>query len=171
MSARAAWRLESLGYSNVYRYEGGKVDWLAAGLPTEGALANEPRIGSLARTHVATCRLGERVGHIDFTDGVCVVVNDQNVILGDLRARNLKSADVNALVDDVMNPGPVTYRPSVSVQGMAQHMAESGARSVLVSDGDGRLLGLLVREDVERAPGAGTPVLANQNRKEARSHR
>lgn len=34
-SARAAARLESLGYRNVYDYEAGKTDWKQAGLPIE----------------------------------------------------------------------------------------------------------------------------------------
>jgi len=34
-SRRAAARLEALGYTAVYDYEGGKVDWRDAGLPTE----------------------------------------------------------------------------------------------------------------------------------------
>lgn len=28
--------LEQLGYTNLYEYEGGKQDWVYAGLPTEG---------------------------------------------------------------------------------------------------------------------------------------
>jgi rhodanese-related sulfurtransferase len=34
-SRRAAARLEALGYTQVYDYEGGKMDWKQAGLPTE----------------------------------------------------------------------------------------------------------------------------------------
>jgi rhodanese-related sulfurtransferase len=34
-SRRAAARLEALGYTRVYDYEGGKMDWKQAGLPTE----------------------------------------------------------------------------------------------------------------------------------------
>jgi rhodanese-related sulfurtransferase len=34
-SRRAAARLEALGYRHVLDYEGGKMDWKAAGLPTE----------------------------------------------------------------------------------------------------------------------------------------
>lgn len=36
MSARAAWRLEQLGFERVFRYTPGKADWAAAGLPMEG---------------------------------------------------------------------------------------------------------------------------------------
>lgn len=34
-SSKAAKKLESLGYTNVYDYEAGKVDWKEAGLPVE----------------------------------------------------------------------------------------------------------------------------------------
>ncbi len=34
-SPKAAERMEQLGYERVYDYEGGKVDWQEAGLPTE----------------------------------------------------------------------------------------------------------------------------------------
>lgn len=33
-SSKAAARLEQLGYTNVFDYEAGKVDWKEAGLPT-----------------------------------------------------------------------------------------------------------------------------------------
>jgi rhodanese-related sulfurtransferase len=36
----AAERLETLGYTDVYAYEGGKEDWLAAGLPFEQGLSD-----------------------------------------------------------------------------------------------------------------------------------
>ena len=49
MSPRAAWRLESLGFGEVYDYVDGKVDWMAAGLATEGTASRHPRAGDLAR--------------------------------------------------------------------------------------------------------------------------
>ncbi len=36
MAPRAAARLETLEFTNVAHYKGGKLDWMAAGLPTEG---------------------------------------------------------------------------------------------------------------------------------------
>ena len=44
MSPRAAWRLEALGYPEVYDYVAGKSDWMAAGLPTEHSGARPPRV-------------------------------------------------------------------------------------------------------------------------------
>ena len=162
MSARAAWRLDTLGFSAVYRYVAGKIDWLAAGLPTEGNAAGEPRIGSLALRDVPTCHPGQRVGEIKAD--LCVVVNEAGVILGDLRGKALE-ANPNTPVEEVMNPAPSTYRPYVSVHEMAHHMAKTDSRRVLVSTADGRLVGLLRREDVERAlqgERVGGPVLATQ---------
>lgn len=60
MSPRAAWRLEGLGFSPVYDYVPGKVDWFAAGLPKEGKLAEVPTVGEAARQDVPTCSLRRR---------------------------------------------------------------------------------------------------------------
>ena len=87
MSARAAWRLESLGFTAVYRYTAGKADWLASGLPSAGARASLPRIGDLARRDVPTCTLQERLGDVRERVraagwDVCLVVNARRIVLG-----------------------------------------------------------------------------------------
>jgi Mg/Co/Ni transporter MgtE len=97
---------------------------------------------------VATCRLGTRIGELH-TD-LCVVINDQGVVLGDVRGKALQ-APHETPVEDVMNPAPSTYRPNVSVHEMAHHLAETGAQRVLVTDADGHLIGWLRRDDVEHA--------------------
>ena len=165
MSARAAWRLETLGFAPVYRYAAGKVDWLASGLPFDGRLAQEARIQSLADATVSTCRPGERLGEVrDRVQGdLCVVLGPERVVLGTIRGKAL-SGEGDALIEDVMNPAPVTYRPNTSVRDMAHYMAESGARRVLVTTADGELVGVLRLEDVEHALHAahgGGPVLAS----------
>ena len=110
MSARAAARLETLGFEQVFRYTGGKVDWFAAGLPREGRLASKERAGDVARRDVPTCRLRERVGEVarraretgwDF----CVVLHDDRVVLGLLDAAALDS-DPAAAAENVMRSAP-----------------------------------------------------------------
>ena len=64
MSPRAAWRLETLGFGEVYDYIDGKVDWMAAGLPTEGTNAQHPRAGDIARKDVPTAGLQEKLGDV-----------------------------------------------------------------------------------------------------------
>src|SRR5260221_51431 len=61
MSPRAAWRLESLGFTEVYDYAAGKEDWLAWGRPREGRTAQVPTVGEVARRDVPTCGLADRV--------------------------------------------------------------------------------------------------------------
>ncbi|MFU8771571.1 MAG: rhodanese-like domain-containing protein, partial [Anaerolineales bacterium] len=97
-SARAAWRLVSLGFTQVYRYTAGKADWLAYGFPAEGAQAQSPGAGDLADMEVPTCKRVERVGEIRDRvrqDGwnVCVVVNDQDIVLGLLRTNAFEKAN------------------------------------------------------------------------------
>ena len=60
LSARAAWRLESMGFQEVYRYTPGKADWLAAGWETEGAQAKKTRLRQVLQKEVPTCSLRER---------------------------------------------------------------------------------------------------------------
>src|SRR6266545_5202991 len=96
MSARAAWRLESLGFRQVFRYVPGKADWFASGLPREGTQASVPQAGDRVRPDVPTCRLEDPVGDARARAGsagwdVCVVVNDQQVVLGLLRKEALDS--------------------------------------------------------------------------------
>src|SRR5712691_6405763 len=64
MSPRAAWRLDSFGFADVYDYTAGKLDWLAAGLPTEGTNAQHPRAGDIARKEAPTCAPEDRLGEV-----------------------------------------------------------------------------------------------------------
>jgi CBS domain-containing protein len=134
----------------VHRYHAGKVDWLSAGLPSEGTLAGELRIGAIAHRDTPTCRLDQRIGDLRVSGDLCVVVNDAGVVLGDLRGKALR-ADPDTRIADAMNPAPSTYRPNISVHEMAHELLESGAQRVLVTDCDGRLIGWLSRSDVEAA--------------------
>jgi CBS domain-containing protein len=154
MSPRAAWRLESLGFTQVYDYVAGKADWFASGLPIEGKLATIPRIGDIARRDVPVCRLSDKIGDVrertqEADWDACVVVNDERIVLGLLRRKELES-DPQANAEQLMRPGPTTFRPNVRVQEMAERMRERGARTVLVTVSDGKLVGLLWREDAER---------------------
>jgi hypothetical protein len=115
MSPRAAWRLESLGFAVVYEYRGGKADWLAAGLPTEGTGSGKPRVLQYVQRDVPTCRLGEKLADAAARAAaagwdVCMVVNEQGILLGRLDRKELRG-DGAQLVEQAMRPGPSTYRP------------------------------------------------------------
>ena len=154
MSPRAAWRLESLGFGEVYEYGGGKLDWMAAGLPTEGTNATRPRAGSLAHTDVPTCRLDERLGDVrDRTKkqgwNAAVVINSERVVFGLLRAQEL-DLEADQQVSQAMRPGPSTFRPYVLADEMAAYMRDHELENVVITTSDGRLVGLLRKEDVSR---------------------
>jgi CBS domain-containing protein len=154
MSPRAAWRLESLGFREVYDYAAGKADWLAWGLPREGESAGIPTVGDLARRDVPTSGLAEKIGAVrERTRGAgweeCVVTNDRRIILGLLRGRDL-DADPAATAEEVMRPGPTTYKPDTAAAEAGRRMRERGVRALLVATPDGALVGLLRREDAER---------------------
>ena len=160
MSPRAAWRLESLGFGEVYDYTVGKLDWMAAGLATEGTNATRPRAGDLARKDTPTCTLDEKLSAV--RDRIrtlgweaVVVVNDERVVFGLLRAKEL------ALVGDLqisraMRPGPSTFRPYVSAEEMAHSMVEHKLDSSPITTSDGRLVGLLLQTDAVRAARPGS---------------
>ncbi len=114
MAPRAAWRLESLGFSDVYRLTGGKVDWMAHGYPIEGRDAAVPRIGDLANRNVPTCGVSDRVGDVKSRlpkgSEICVVLNDHRVVLGALGKEALE-AEPHTPAGQVMEPAPATARP------------------------------------------------------------
>lgn len=140
----------------MYDYVDGKADWLAAGLASEGTALVEPSLGALARTDAPTARLEERVGEARErcrTTGWdrCWVVNEEHVLLGQLRAKELERAAPDARAEDAMLPGPSTFRPNVTAHEMLHLMDEHDLSAVPVTTSDGRLLGVVRREDLEAA--------------------
>jgi CBS domain-containing protein len=80
------------------------------------------------------------------------VVNDARVVQGLIRAGEL-AAEGDPRAGEVMRPGPSTFRPNVDVEEIARHMGEHEMRSTVITTPDGALLGVLFREDAERAAG------------------
>jgi CBS domain-containing protein len=153
MSPRAAWRLESLGFTRVYDYAPGKADWAASGRPVEGTLASEPRVGPYARTDIPTCGLDERVADVAARTrragwNTCLVVNESGVVLGRLFRKEL-DAGGDTRAEDAMRPGPVTFRPNVTVEEMAHYLSHRDMKTALVTRPDGTLIGLFRDKDDE----------------------
>ncbi len=154
MAPRAAARLETLGFEHVHEYKAGKLDWMAAGLPTEGTNSLQPRAGNAARKDVPVCGLNERLG--DVRDRVkaagwdaVLVVDDERIVLGLLRSKEL-AKEGDQLIEQVMRPGPSTFRPYVSLHEMAHFMEKHDLESSPVTTSDGKLVGLLYRTDAVR---------------------
>jgi CBS domain-containing protein len=149
MSARAAARLETLGFRHVYRYQPGKADWFAAGLPREGMEAGTARVADVAERDVPTCTVDERVGEVRDRlrrtgSDVCVVVDGQRIVLGLVEG---VSADTppDTRVESVMRSNPITFRPNVPAGRLPDYLKAPATRLALVTTSDGVLLGLLRR--------------------------
>src|SRR5215468_984830 len=146
LSARAAWRLESMGFQEVYRYTPGKADWLAAGWETEGTEARKVRIRQMIHKDVPTCGLRERLEDVKSrrrpNQDLCVVVSDRNIVLGAIRG---EAWDANPLsrVVDIMEPGPRTFRPDTDPKDLQKALRNDEPESVIVTTSDGELLGLI----------------------------
>ncbi len=171
MSPRAACRLESLGFTQVYDYTTGLADWTANGLPAEGKLVGVTREGVVCRdalrvrdavrSDVTTCRLQDTIGSVterleSAGQRQCVVTSEEGVVLGRLRGQALEG-DPDASVEAVMESGPSTIRPDVSLAEFTKHMSAKHVRSALVTASTGHLIGVLYQKDAEEklrtAPG------------------
>jgi CBS domain-containing protein len=152
MSARAAARLESLGFTRVYHYKAGKADWLADGWPAEGTRVHRRQAKDLAHKDVPTCHLEDRAQAVQQRIQAagwdsCVVVNDERVVLGLINKDDLQ-ADPQAAAGSIMQCGPRTYRLNGSIEKIAEYMNTNDTGRVLVTDGDGKLVGMLFQKDL-----------------------
>lgn len=149
MSPRAAWRLEELGYGPVYDYATGKVDWLAAGLPTIRADTSERRALDGADRDPPTCHPDELISAIAHRsrDRNIVVVNDRGIVLGRYRAGS--AGDDSRRIVDVMEPGPTTVRAHEPLGPLLERMARRGVREIIVTTPEGELLGVVRRTTEE----------------------
>jgi CBS domain-containing protein len=154
MSPRAAWRLEELGFTDVYDYVGSKADWFSNGEPREGTSVDVPWTGDLVR-EAPTCSSDDRVGEVRdrvTSSGldICVVLNDERVVLGVLRG-DVLAKHPDAPVGDVLDRGPKTQRPNTPVKELLASSASYGVKSWVVTTPHGVFLGLVTRDDAERA--------------------
>ena len=153
MSPRAACRLETLGFEQVYDYVPGKSDWLARGLPSEGELASQPTAGSCAHDDVVTCALDEPVGSVrtrieESPYGFAVVVSEGGVVLGRLRRSALEGAPERP-AESVMESGPSTVRPDTPAAELAERLRQRELNTAVVTDPEGRLIGVVRQRELE----------------------
>ena len=158
MSPRAASRLESIGFKRVYDYVAVKADWGSAGLPLEGAEGSETRAGAHLRTDVPTCRPHDRLRDVcerldESGWDTCFVVDERRVVLGRLGRRAIRGRE-EITAELAMTLGPSTIRPSARLRDVVERMQRQKLTNLPVTTSDGLLIGLLLRDDAERALGA-----------------
>jgi predicted transcriptional regulator len=153
MSPRAACRLELLGFAEVYDYVAGKADWLAHGLPTQGNKADLPRAKDVLRHDAATAPPDEpvgavagRVAHSPYE--FALVTAQDGTVLGRLPAAAL-DGDPAVRAEQVMEPGPSTIRADRPLAELAERLDRRGLRTAIVTNPDGRLLGVATLADMQ----------------------
>jgi predicted transcriptional regulator len=149
LSPRAAWRLESLGFDKVFDYTGGKVDWMAYGLPLEKEQTESPMVIDRMTRNVPECRLSDSVAHAKQRAEklglhLCPVVNDQDIVLG-LVQEDAWKEDSASSVEKVMESAPTTLRPNYAVDEATKLLDQQRWDAVLVTSPDGKLMGILKR--------------------------
>lgn len=134
----------------------GKVDWLAHNLPVEGERATPQTAGRLMRDDAVRCAPDDRVA--DVLEAVkaspytfALVTDEPGHLLGRLRASVCSDADRERPAGEAMELAPSTVRPHRSAEALAQRLAEKELKWAIVTTPEGRLLGVVWREDLERA--------------------
>ena len=120
-------------------------------MPVEGMRA-EDRIGRLAH-EVPVCLLTDSVVDVRqraLDAGGCAVVNDHEIVLGWL-SREALQKDAGSGVEEAMEPGPSTFRPSVPLEEMRDYMRPRKMKRALVTSSDGRLIGTVELSEIENA--------------------
>jgi CBS domain-containing protein len=157
MSPRAAARLESINFEQVYDYTAGKADWGSFGLPLEGTEGSETRVGAHVPSDVPSCRSDDRLQDVcerlDETGwDTCFVLDEVGVVLGRIGRRAIRSRE-DVTAEQAMTPGPSTIRPSARLKDVVERMRRQNLTNLPVTTPDGRLLGFLTRPDAEAAFG------------------
>ncbi|GAA5058691.1 rhodanese-related sulfurtransferase [Thermocatellispora tengchongensis] len=155
MSPRAAHRLEHLGFPDVADYAAGKMDWISSDLPYEG---EADLVGPHTRRDPVTARLDDPIGQVGdriVADpaGLCVVVDEHDVVQGTIGPRELAGTDGAATAGEAMRFGVHTVRPSEELASLLQRLDRAGSDHVVVTRTDGTLVGLLVVGALRGAPG------------------
>jgi CBS domain-containing protein len=142
-----------MGFARVYDYVAGKKSWGSYGLPREGTNVPEWTAGDVAHGEVPTCALDEPL--TDVRERVrsagwdtCIVINEAGVVLGRL-GRKAVASDSDESVEEAMSPGPSTVRPSIGTDALLERMRSRNLTSYLVTTPDGRLVGLVRRDELE----------------------
>lgn len=158
MSPRAAAQLDHLGFAEVYDFVPGKMAWLGSGLPSEGRQPDADRAGALA-IDVPTCDSDETVAGV-FPElaelGLCVVVDDDRVVLGALGPSVLELPP-ESIAGEVMHAAPLTVRPDTPRSELVQLLGRIGRDHVLVTTLAGELLGWVRGQDLGEPPSEADP--------------
>lgn len=144
-----------MGFTDVYDYVNGKVEWMLSREPVEGTGPHHAMAGEVAtKGRLHTCVLGSTVGQSvrameERGSSFCLVLNDEGVVLGRLRIKDRDDTSRD-LVEEVMETGPTTVRPTEPAKALLERMERRKVADVVVTTTRGELLGVARRDDLRR---------------------
>lgn len=108
----------------------------------------------MVRSEVPTCGLTDRIGEVRARVRAagweaCVAVNRERVVMGLVRGDAL-AAPAETAVEAAMDAGPATVRADEDLDELVARLQKEDTSSILVTTPEGRLIGMLCREDAER---------------------
>jgi CBS domain-containing protein len=83
-----------------------------------------------------------------------LVTGRDGILLGRVRSSKLGAVAGDARVGEIMEPGPSTVRPHRAAGELAEHLAARDLRWAIVTTPEARLLGVVSRDELERAAAA-----------------
>jgi CBS domain protein len=150
----------------VFDLVGGKSEWRELGLPMQGTGPFRFVAGQVLTPAPATCGPDASSGDVRGilrSSPFCVVVNEQGIVFGRVRPKDLPTED-DARVADFMQLGPATVQRREELDGLVERMRNKGVSTILVTTPKGELLGYVDRADAERLiAGAAAPRDASKS--------
>jgi rhodanese-related sulfurtransferase len=149
LSARASARLEELGFENVHDLIGGRGAWTALGLPTEGEIGDDGRVGRYVDKAPAV-QLDDTVADVVAVGEqrfAVPVVGTDDVLLGAVEPSVAKLPG-STPVREVMTPAPRTIRPEGRVDEVVEQLRRDRLDHVFVTAVNGVLLGRVVTDEL-----------------------
>ena len=101
-----------------------------------------------------TCALADRVGEVyervkASPYRFALVVTETRCVLGRLRASALEECDPTSTAEQTMEPGPSTIRLHRELGPLVEQLHQRGFRFAIATDPDGRLVGIVRRDEAE----------------------
>ncbi len=81
--------------------------------------------------------------------GFALAVSPGRVVVG--RVRRSRLAQAGESVEALLESGPSTIRPHTPIEDLAARLARSEVRTLIVTDPEGKLLGVVRRPDAEES--------------------
>lgn len=152
LSPRAAARLESLGFVEIYDYTKGLMDWF--GEEPDPPAASSITSGDAVRRDVPTADLTEPLA--DARNRTrragwdrCVVINADRVVLGLIEESHLGGKGSES-VEAVMRNGPGTNRDDIPLSEALDIIKTNAKGTLLITTKEGVLVGVLTKGRAER---------------------